>query len=206
VIPFPAVAAREFIDAGAPEPVAVFREWLAEAEKTEPSDANAVALATATTEGVPSVRMVLMKGVDARGFAFFTSAQSRKGTELQENPLAAMCFHWKSQRRQVRVEGVVSELPAAEVDEYFHSRARGSQLGAAASEQSRPLESREQLETIVRTLAKEFPAEIPRPDYWRGYVLRPQRIEFWQHGDDRLHDRMLFEREADGWRVTRLFP
>ena len=156
--------------------------------------------------GVPSVRMVLMKGLDARGFAFFTNAESRKGMELQENPVAAMCFHWKSQRRQVRVEGVVSELPAAEVDEYFHSRARGSQLGATASEQSRPLESREQLETIVRKLAKEFPAEIPRPAYWRGYVLCPRRIEFWQHGDDRLHDRMVFDRESDGWHTTRLFP
>jgi len=205
VIPSP-VAAREFIDAGVTNPIALFREWLAEAEQTEPNDPNAAALATATSAGMPSVRMLLMKGLDERGFAFFSNAESRKGVELQENPVAAMCFHWKSQRRQVRVEGAVSELPATEVDEYFHSRARGSQLGAAASEQSRPLESRDQLEAMVLALAKEYPGEIPRPDYWRGYVLAPQRIEFWQHGDDRLHDRMVFEREGDAWRATRLFP
>ena len=205
MIPSP-VAAREFIDAGVTNPIALFREWLAEAEQTEPNDPNAAALATATSAGMPSVRMLLMKGLDERGFAFFSNAESRKGVELQENPVAAMCFHWKSQRRQVRVEGAVSELPATEVDEYFHSRARGSQLGAAASEQSRPLESRDQLEAMVLALAKEYPGEIPRPDYWRGYVLAPQRIEFWQHGDDRLHDRMVFEREGDAWRATRLFP
>ena len=206
MVPFPVAQAREFIDADETDPIAVFREWMAEAEKTEPNDPNAMALATATAEGVPSVRMVLMKQLDARGFAFFTNVESRKGVELKENPVAAMCFHWKSQRRQVRAEGVVSELPAAEVDEYFHSRARGSQLSAAASEQSRPLDSRALLEAMVLALAKEFPDEIPRPGYWRGYVLRPDRIEFWQHGDDRLHDRMLFERERDGWRATRLFP
>lgn len=206
MIPFPSATSREFIDANVHDPITAFREWLAEAEKTEPNDANAAALATATPQAVPSVRMVLMKGLDARGFAFFTNAESRKGVELHENPVAAMCFHWKSQRRQVRVEGTVSELPPAEVDEYFHGRARGSQLGAVASEQSRPLESREQLETVVRKLAREFPQEIPRPHYWRGYVLAPRRIEFWQHGDDRLHDRMLFERDGGGWRVTRLFP
>jgi pyridoxamine 5'-phosphate oxidase len=206
VIPSPVSTAREFIDVDSSDPIAVFREWLAEAEKTEPNDPNALALATATAEGMPSVRMVLMKQLDERGFAFFTNAESRKGVELKENPMAAMCFHWKSQRRQVRVAGVVSELPPTEADEYFHSRARGSQLGAAASEQSRPLQNREQLEAMVDKLAKEYPGEIPRPDYWRGYVLAPQRIEFWQHGDDRRHDRMVFEREGDGWRATRLFP
>ncbi len=188
------------------DPIAIFRAWMAAAEAAEVNDPNAVALATATREGMPSVRMVLMKRVDERGFAFYTNAESRKGLDLAENPNAAMCFHWKSLRRQVRAAGAVTELPAEDVDAYFHSRSRLSQLGAAASEQSRRLESREELERRVSALDAEFPGEIPRPDYWKGYLLRPQRIEFWQDGAGRLHDRFLFERAADSWQVERLFP
>jgi pyridoxamine 5'-phosphate oxidase len=197
---------RDFVSADAGDPIAVFLGWLAEAESTEINDPNAAALATATREGAPSVRMVLLKQVDARGFVFFTNAESQKGRELKENPVAAMCFHWKSQQRQVRVEGTVAELPRAESDAYFRSRSRGSQLGAAVSRQSQPLESRAALVEMVKECEVEFPEEIPRPDYWRGFVISPRRIEFWQQGADRLHDRMAFVREKDGWVGTRLFP
>jgi pyridoxamine 5'-phosphate oxidase len=188
------------------DPIALFAAWLGEAEAAELNDPNAVALATATASGAPSVRMVLVKGLDERGFAFYTNAGSQKGVELAENPRAAMCFHWKSLRRQVRVEGTVVELPAAEADEYFHSRTRMSQLGAVASRQSFPLARREDLELRVKELANEFPGEIPRPDYWKGYVLWPERIEFWVNGVSRLHDRFLFVRDGDGWAKERLSP
>ncbi len=180
--------------------------WLKDAEAVEPNDPNAVALATATADGAPSVRMVLMKGLDERGFAFYTNSESQKGVELAENPKAAMCFHWKSLLRQVRVEGTVTGLPAAEADEYFHSRSRGSQLAAAVSRQSRVLESRELLEEMVRSCAARYPGEVPRPDWWKGYVLWPERVEFWVNGVDRLHDRLLFVRGEDGWVKSRLFP
>jgi pyridoxamine 5'-phosphate oxidase len=147
-----------------------------------------------------------LKQLDERGFGFFTNAESQKGRQLDQNPHAALCFHWKSRRRQIRVEGAVTELPGSEADTYFHSRSRRSQLGAAASQQSRTLGSREQLEAMVRELAEQFPAEIPRPAYWRGYVLKPERIEFWQDGADRLHDRILFTQDSDGWKSERLFP
>lgn len=188
------------------DPIALFRAWLREAEAAEPNDPNAVALATATAKGAPSVRMVLLKGLDERGFAFYTNAESRKGAELAENPRAAMCFHWKSLRLQVRVEGNVSSLPDAESDAYFHSRARGSQLGAVASLQSRPLASREALEESVQAAAERYPEIIPRPDNWHGYVLRPERIEFWINREERLHDRFLFSRRDQEWVKERLFP
>jgi pyridoxamine 5'-phosphate oxidase len=188
------------------DPIALFRVWMKDAEGGEVNDPNAVALATATRDGVPSVRMVLMKRVEERAFCFYTNAESQKGAELAENPRAAMCFHWKSLRRQVRVVGSVTELPAEDADEYFHSRSRLSQLGAAASQQSRVVASREALVDRVSELKREFPGEVPRPDYWRGYVLRPERIEFWKDGEGRLHDRFLFSRTADGWRKERLFP
>jgi pyridoxamine 5'-phosphate oxidase len=188
------------------DPLATFRAWMKDAEAAEPNDPNALALATASREGLPSVRMVLMKRVDERGFAFYTNAESQKGVELAENPRAAMCFHWKSLRKQVRVSGMVTELSAEDADDYFRSRSRLSQLGAAASEQSRLLESREVLEARVRLLETVFPEEIPRPEYWKGYVLRPERIEFWQDGAGRLHDRFLFVRLEDVWRMERLFP
>src|ERR1700761_4379075 len=188
------------------DPVAVFRLWLRDAEDKELNDPNAGALATATREGVPSVRMVLMKRVDAQGFCFYTNSQSQKGVELSENPRAAMCFHWKSLRKQVRISGTVEELSSADADEYFHSRSRLSQLGAAASQQSRVAASREVLIARVKELEMTFPGEIPRPVYWKGYVLRPERIEFWKDGEGRLHDRFLFSRTADGWQKDRLFP
>ncbi len=190
----------------AEDPLALFHLWLREAEQSEPNDPNAAALATATADGDPSVRMVLMKRADERGFCFFTNAESRKGTQLHENPRAAMCFHWKTLRRQVRVAGNVTELEAADVDAYFHSRSRTSQIGAAVSRQSRPLASREELEAKVRRFAEEHPGEIPRPAYWKGYCLYPERIEFWMDGADRLHDRFLFTREAGDWKQIRLYP
>jgi pyridoxamine 5'-phosphate oxidase len=193
------------VDAGA-DPVALFSAWLKDAEAAELNDPNAVALATATRDGVPSVRMVLMKHVDDRGFAFYTNAESQKGLELAENPQASMCFHWKSLRRQVRVTGVVAELTERDADAYFHSRSRLSQLGAVASQQSRALAGREVLEDRVHELGEEFPGRIPRPDYWKGYVLRPELIEFWMDGEGRLHDRFLFTRQGEGWRVERLYP
>ena len=188
------------------DPVALFLVWLREAEAGEANDPNAVALATASTDGAPSVRMVLVKGVDERGFSFYTNAESRKGLELEENPRAAMCFYWKSLKRQVRVEGVVTELPGAEADAYFHSRSRESQLGAAVSRQSQPLESREALIEMVRELKRVTPGEVPRPEWWKGYVLRPERMEFWINGGNRLHDRFSFVLGDGGWVKSRLFP
>jgi pyridoxamine 5'-phosphate oxidase len=188
------------------DPIALFRMWMKDAEARESNDPSAMALATATRDGMPSVRMVLMKQVDERGFCFYTNAESQKGLELAENPRASMCFHWKSLRRQVRIAGTVTELPAAEADDYFHSRSRLSQLGAVASQQSRVLASRELLVALVKELEEEFPVEIPRPEYWRGYVLRPERIEFWMSREGRLHDRFLFSRSGEGWRKERLFP
>ena len=190
----------------ATDPVEVFREWLREAEGTEPNDANAAALATASLDGSPSVRMVLVKQVDDRGFCFYTNAKSRKGQELAGNPKAALCFHWKSLRRQVRVEGSVTELPVEDADAYFHSRPRESQLGSAVSHQSRPLESREVLEEMVRQFEAEHPGEIPRPPWWKGYAIRPERVELWVDGAHRLHDRFLFVRSEAGWTKARLYP
>ena len=191
---------------GESDPIELFGRWMKEASEGEPNDPNAVALATATTDGRPSVRMVLMKRVDEQGFAFYTNADSQKGVELRENPRAAMCFHWKSLRRQVRVEGTIAEQTAEDVDAYFYSRSRRSQLGAAASEQSRPLEDRAELERKVKGLDEQFPAVIPRPAYWSGYVLLPERVEFWQDGPDRLHDRIVFSKGSDGWGKVRLYP
>jgi pyridoxamine 5'-phosphate oxidase len=188
------------------DPLALFGVWMKDAEASEGNDPNAVALATASRDGVPNVRMVLMKRLDQRGFAFYTNAESQKGLELRENPRAAMCFHWKSLRRQVRISGLVAELPDADADEYFHSRSRLSQLGAVASQQSRVLASREVLVDRVKELEAEFPGKISRPEYWKGYVLSPERVEFWNDGSGRLHDRFLFTRSADGWHKDRLFP
>lgn len=188
------------------DPIALFGVWMKDAEASELNDPNAAALATATSDGIPSVRMVLAKQADERGFSFYTNAESQKGLELAENPRAAMCFHWKSLRRQVRIAGPVSELPAEEADSYFRSRPRLSQLGAVASEQSRVLASREVLEAKVRELDARFPEEIPRPAYWRGYLLRPERMEFWLGREGRLHDRFLYVRDDDGWGKRLLFP
>lgn len=188
------------------DPMTMFGRWMKAAEASEPNDPSAVALATATRDGIPSVRMVLMKGVDKHGFAFYTNAESQKGMELKENPRAAMCFHWKSLERQIRITGPVTELPLAKADRYFHSRSRLSQLAAAASKQSRVLTSREVLEARVKELDAEFPAEVPRPEYWKGFVLKPERMEFWKSREGRLHDRILFTRTGDQWQKELLFP
>ncbi len=188
------------------DPLALFRVWLAAAVETEPNDPDAVALATATPDGSPSVRMVLMKRLDARGFSFYTNAESQKGRELAANPRAAMCFHWKTQRRQVRIQGTVRQLPPEDADAYFNTRSRMSRIGALASAQSRPLASRADLEAAAQNLAARYPDEVPRPEYWRGYLLAPQRIEFWQQGEYRLHDRILFALTEGRWQKTRLFP
>lgn len=187
-------------------PLSLFDSWLKEAEQAEPNDPNAVALATASRDGVPSVRMVLAKRLDQDRFCFFTNAESRKGAELAANPCAAMCFHWKTLRRQVRVEGSIRKLSPQNVDVYFHSRSRDSQIGAAVSDQSRVLGSREELEERVRRLRESITGEIPRPTYWQGYCLDPERIEFWIDGPHRLHDRFLFTRAAEHWSVVRLYP
>ena len=190
----------------ASDPIELFRHWLEEATATEPNDPNAMALATATPDGYPSVRMVLMKRLDERGFAFYTNAQSQKGTELLANLHASAVFHWKTQRRQVRVQGMILRLPPEDADQYFHSRSRGSQIAALASHQSHPLSSREELEAAAEALEHQFPGEIPRPPQWLGFAILPERIEFWQDGADRLHDRMLFTRSETGWSRTRLYP
>jgi pyridoxamine 5'-phosphate oxidase len=195
---------RELLEAA--DPVALFHRWMEEAARSEPNDPNAAALATATPEGLPSVRMVLIKQVDERGFCFYTNAESRKGCELTANPHAALCLHWKSLRRQVRVEGTVIELSAADADAYFHSRSRISQLGSAVSRQSQPLESREALEEMVHAFGLHYPEEVPRPARWKGYAVQPESIELWADGEHRLHDRFLFIREGRGWKKQRLFP
>jgi pyridoxamine 5'-phosphate oxidase len=173
----------------------------------EPNDPDAMALATATQAGVPSVRMVLLKEIGSGGeFVFYTNAQSRKGLEIHANPLAALCFHWKSLRRQVRIEGLLSEVSPHQADAYFRSRARGSQLGAVASDQSRPLPDRAILETRAAELAKRYPGEIPRPPHWTGFAVHARTIEFWRSRPDRLHDRMLYTRTPQAWQRTLLYP
>lgn len=190
------------------EPFALFESWFAEAQASEPNDANAMALATATTDGRPSVRMVLLKDHGADGFVFYTNARSRKGAEIAANPQAALLFHWKSLRRQVRIEGSLREVSPAEADAYFHSRSRLSQLGSAASDQSHPLPDRGDYLRRVDDLAERYPAgDIPRPAHWTGFRLDPQEIEFWLDRPGRLHDRRRFSRSGDcGWTSTLLYP
>ncbi len=200
----PALTEREDAD-----PFARFAGWLKEAEAGEPNDPNAMALATVDETGLPDVRMVLLKGFDSRGFVFFTNLESAKGRELTAVPKAALCFHWKSLRRQVRIRGPVEPVGAEEADAYFATRPRGSQIGAWASAQSRPLESAFALEKRVAEFTARFGfGTVPRPPHWSGFRVRPLVIEFWRDRPFRLHERIQFVREAlhDAWRTARLYP
>jgi len=192
----------------ADDPVALFHDWLEDAAQSEPNDPSATALATVDADGLPDVRMVLLKSFDARGFVFYTNFESAKGREILATGKAAMCFHWKSRRRQVRVRGRTEEVTQAEADAYYASRPHGSRIGAWASAQSRPLESRAVLEEKVRGLELKYPGDVPRPPHWSGFRIVPSQIEFWQDGQFRLHDRIAFTREgANGtWSKTRLYP
>jgi pyridoxamine 5'-phosphate oxidase len=188
------------------DPIRLFAEWLEAAGASEPNDPNAMALATVDSEGVPDVRMVLLKGHDANGFVFFTNFESAKGRELLAHPKAAVVFHWKTLRRQVRARGPVTEVTAAEADAYFATRSHGSQIGAWASQQSRPLASRATLEEAAARYAAKYPGDVPRPPYWRGFRLALDEIEFWHDGANRLHDRIVFRRSGDRWEKQRLYP
>lgn len=195
------------VDSLAVSPFDQFRTWMSEAETSEPNDPNAMIVATTTADGQPSLRTILLKGIDERGFIFYTNKESRKGTELGLNPKVALLFHWKSLRRQIRIEGSVEHVTDAEADAYYETRPRISRLGAWASQQSRPLESRRDLEQRLAEVEKRFPSEIPRPAYWSGYRVLPEKFEFWQDMPYRLHDRTVYDRSPTGsWIQTKLFP
>lgn len=191
----------------ATDPMALFATWLSDAEKSEPNDPNAMALATVDADGMPDVRMVLLKGFDPEGFVFYTNFESAKGTQILGSMKAALCFHWKSLRRQVRVRGPVEIVSDAEADAYYQTRPRGSRIGAWASKQSRELESRMALEKAVASYTARYAiGDIPRPAHWSGFRIKPVAIEFWHDRPFRLHDRLRFEHEGDGWTTSRLYP
>jgi pyridoxamine 5'-phosphate oxidase len=189
------------------EPFDLFHTWYADAQGAEPNDPNAMALATVGADGQPSVRMVLLKDADARGFVFYTNYESRKGRQLLETRKAAIVMHWKSLGRQVRAEGAVETVSDAEADAYFTSRPKASQIGAWASQQSRPLESRFELEKRVASFTAKYAiGTVPRPPYWSGFRLIPDRIEFWENRPFRLHDRLVYHRAGEGWTTEKLYP
>ncbi len=189
------------------DPIEQFRVWFAEAERSEPHDANAMAIATVGADGTPSARMVLMKDFSSRGFVFYTNYESPKGEHLLATPKAAICFHWKSLGRQVRIEGAVETVSDADADAYFASRPRDSQIGAWASRQSRAMKGRFELERqIAHCAAKYALGAVPRPPYWSGFCVVPERIEFWRQRAFRLHDRLVYQRAGDGWSTERLYP
>lgn len=189
------------------DPIELFQEWFAAARQSGMLLPESVALATASPEGAPSVRMVLLKGIDERGFVFYTNYGSRKAREMESNPTAALCAHWPLLERQVRIEGSVERIPTEESERYFATRPRGSRIGAWASKQSEILPSRERLqERFRRARAEHAGGEVPLPPFWGGYVLRPSVIEFWQGKADRLHERLVFERDGQAWSTHRLYP
>ena len=189
------------------DPLTLFHNWLQEAEEKEENVPTAACLATSNTNAIPSARMVLLKNADDRGFVFYTNLDSRKGGEIRQNPHAALCFHWKSLDRQVRVEGTVTLVSETDADAYFATRPRDAQIGAWASLQSRPLRSRSQLENQVAEYSAKFAlGPVPRPGHWSGYCLNPTNIEFWENRNSRLHDRLKYERTKDRWRHEWLFP
>jgi pyridoxamine 5'-phosphate oxidase len=189
------------------DPLEMFDAWFTEAKDGEPNDPNAMALASVGEDGMPSVRMVLLKDVDARGLVFYTNVESRKGRDLLAQPKAAALFHWKSLRRQVRIEGAVQPVDDEEADAYFATRPKDAQIGAWASKQSRPLSGRFELEREVARFAAKFAlGRVPRPPFWSGFRIVPQRIEFWHEGAFRLHDRLVYHRQDKGWRTERLYP
>lgn len=199
------IAAGDFTQSA--EPYTLFGRWLEDAKAHEPNDPNAVALASVDSDGMPDVRMVLLKDFDQQGFVFYTNYESAKGREILGSMKAAMCFHWKSLRRQVRVRGPVESVSDAEADAYFASRPRGSRIGAWASAQSRELESRYALEkSVAEYTARYAIGEIPRPPYWSGFRIKPASIEFWHDRPFRLHDRVVFEKDGENWRKSRLYP
>lgn len=189
------------------DPIDIFKSWLAEAEKTEINDPTAMTLATCTKEGRPSARMVLLKKTDETGFTFYTNLGSRKAKEIAENPYAALCFHWKTLRKQVRVEGPFQQVSDQEADEYFAQRPRLSQIGAWASRQSQPMDGKWELEKRVAEFTAKFNiGSVPRPEFWSGFRMTPERIELWSDGKFRLHDRFVFTRNGNGWAVQRIYP
>ncbi|WP_026987386.1 pyridoxamine 5'-phosphate oxidase [Fodinicurvata fenggangensis] len=195
------------LDQADQNPFAFFGQWLEEARAQEPNDPNAMSVSSVDANGMPSARMVLLKDFDSKGFVFYTNYESRKGEQLLQNPKAALLFHWKSLRRQVRIEGNVEQVSSQEADAYFASRPRQSQIGAWASEQSRPLESRYALEKRVAALAAKYAVgKVPRPPHWSGFRVIPERIEFWEEGAFRLHNRIACHRSGDGWTGERLYP